>query len=496
MRPYLTTILGTLVDSYWLTSRTVRLPHGHRVVYSFRNPAVRQAMYDIATEKFRGATHLTVAEHLERECKVPMPAVGEEDTPGAASRQLVPAARGSTHQYDLLCAGYHYSLSGMPAWKTVEFLCRACDDMMTHAPVSKVAVEAAVKLVVWGSQLASTAPEVVVHLALVEKCRSAIVDLWPGTVVRPAAVSSAELHAAAGGKGILASCCLGLSGRQDSSLAVSDPTTKHSRPPSSRPSGPRGPAGEKLSAQRSRSKGANSEVASNSEPRVTIAQRVMSVMRMRVSDRSADDVAGLEAEEVPPVPLNDQLAEELLEIERLLVTRRRRLYREREEPMRRMGSTLPRRQDSNNSGPSRVHGASVAESADGSSGGKARTAQRVIDGFFAFFVRHVARVTSFEGILPEGGNRVRVPSISFGMNRSLRPREEQSYRQDLEEAEPWQRALIVYRGEFSKRRAAAAGAAARDAAGGGAGAGAGPNTHARTPPPPNPASTNGPLGRP
>jgi hypothetical protein len=132
---------------------------------------------------------------------------------------------------------------------------------------------------------------------------------------------------------------------------------------------------------------------------------------------------------------------------------------------------------------------------DGSSGGNARTAQRIVDGFFAFIGRHVARVTSFEGILPEGVNRAPVPSMSLGMNRSQRPREEQRYRQDLEEAEPWQRALIVYRGEFSKRRAAAAGAAARDAAGGGAGAGAGPHTHARTPPP-NPASTSGPVARP
>jgi len=82
MRPYLTTILGTLVDSYWLTSRTVRLPHGHRVVYSFRNPAVPLILCENATDNFRGATHLTVAEHLEREC----------NTTDALLRGVAPAA--------------------------------------------------------------------------------------------------------------------------------------------------------------------------------------------------------------------------------------------------------------------------------------------------------------------------------------------------------------------------------------------------------------------
>ena len=44
-------------------------------------------------------------------------------------------------QHRMLFAAYHYSLSGMPPSKTVEFLCKACDKVLrcnTHTPVSKV----------------------------------------------------------------------------------------------------------------------------------------------------------------------------------------------------------------------------------------------------------------------------------------------------------------------------------------------------------------------
>ena len=44
-------------------------------------------------------------------------------------------------QHRMLFAAYHYSLSGMPPSKTVEFLCKACDKVLhynSQIPVSKV----------------------------------------------------------------------------------------------------------------------------------------------------------------------------------------------------------------------------------------------------------------------------------------------------------------------------------------------------------------------
>ena len=44
-------------------------------------------------------------------------------------------------RHRMLFAAYHYSLSGMPPSKTVEFLCRSCEAILrpnTLVPVSKV----------------------------------------------------------------------------------------------------------------------------------------------------------------------------------------------------------------------------------------------------------------------------------------------------------------------------------------------------------------------
>ena len=51
----------------------------------------------------------------------------------------------------------------MPAWKTVEYLCKACHDIVTGSTVvSFVSAEAAVKLVHWSTKLVRSIPEIVV----------------------------------------------------------------------------------------------------------------------------------------------------------------------------------------------------------------------------------------------------------------------------------------------------------------------------------------------
>ena len=51
----------------------------------------------------------------------------------------------------------------MPTWKTVEFLCKACDDLISGSlVVSPVSAEAAVKLVHWCAKLVRSIPEIVV----------------------------------------------------------------------------------------------------------------------------------------------------------------------------------------------------------------------------------------------------------------------------------------------------------------------------------------------
>ena len=469
MRPYLTTILSTLVDGYWLTSRTVRLPHGTRVSYSFRNPAVRQAVYDIAMDNFRGATHLTVAEHLERECNISIPAADDEQH-NTVRRPPAPGGAEPTHQYDLLCAGYHYSLSGMPAWKTVEFLCRACDDMMTRAPVSKVAVEVAVKLVVWGSQLVSTAPEVVVLLALIDKCRAAMAFQWPGTMMR--IESSVSEGIVANASASTASCCLRLAGRQDLALAVSDPRLKRNGsrlsvggPSSLRSVGQNGATSDRNPAPHDGPAAESDKGLSSKDTRDrhtnSVVRRMMSVMRIRGSDRGSDEIERPVVEERRIVPLNEQLANELYATELKLLRLRKRLYRERDRerdwPRQQMQITLRKAKDRSASAGSGQAGVRAGSLDDDSAGGNSKFSRRparAANAFFAFIARRGAGGLSmrapFKSIMPHsehGGG----PSGS-----SRIPKKERWFRQDLEEAEPWQRALIECRRQFSKQQLAAA----------------------------------------
>ena len=66
MRPYLSTILSSLVGGFWLTCHTVRQPNGMRFFYSFRHHTIQMTLYDTTPQKFRGSVHLTIAEHLEK----------------------------------------------------------------------------------------------------------------------------------------------------------------------------------------------------------------------------------------------------------------------------------------------------------------------------------------------------------------------------------------------------------------------------------------------
>ena len=68
MRPYLSTILSSLVGGYWLTCRSVRQSNRLKFYYSFRHPLVRSILYEQIPETFRSSAHLLIAEYLEREC--------------------------------------------------------------------------------------------------------------------------------------------------------------------------------------------------------------------------------------------------------------------------------------------------------------------------------------------------------------------------------------------------------------------------------------------
>ena len=138
MRPYLNTILSSLVGGYWLTRRTIRQPLGVRFYYSFRHPSVRTILYDQVPEKFRGSTHLTIAEYLERACSKR----GPKNSQYASSHHLSsPASHHSLssladlatgkkkdekggaddgvdtpirYQHTLLCTAYHYRFPSPP----------------------------------------------------------------------------------------------------------------------------------------------------------------------------------------------------------------------------------------------------------------------------------------------------------------------------------------------------------------------------------------------
>ena len=166
VRPYLCTILNALVDGYWLTSNTTQHTSNgsRRLHYSFCHPTVQSTLYEIATDTFRGSTHLKIAEYLESGC---------------SKESIALHGQGVGYKYDLLGAAYHYSLSGMPAWKTVEFLCKACDEFVSTSPMSVVGTETAVKLVHWSTKLVRTIPEVVVVLGLIHKCQGVVEEVLP-----------------------------------------------------------------------------------------------------------------------------------------------------------------------------------------------------------------------------------------------------------------------------------------------------------------------------
>ena len=54
MRPYLSTILSSLVDCYWLTIDTSQRVSGVSAHYSFCHTSVQQILYYMIPEKFRG----------------------------------------------------------------------------------------------------------------------------------------------------------------------------------------------------------------------------------------------------------------------------------------------------------------------------------------------------------------------------------------------------------------------------------------------------------
>ena len=159
MRPYLSTILSSLVDCYWLTTRTVRQISGVYDYYSFCHVVVRNIIYEMTPANFRGSTHLTIAEFAEKTCRSHATssigngqgAIAFNSSVNAFSTTAAyPAIRTSSCpvveggewklSYRMLFAAYHYSLSGMPPAKTIEFLCKSCEAILSNPalPVSKV----------------------------------------------------------------------------------------------------------------------------------------------------------------------------------------------------------------------------------------------------------------------------------------------------------------------------------------------------------------------
>ena len=61
MRPYLSTILSSLVDCYWLTTRTAQQASGGVAThYAFCHSNVQQILYEMTPEKFRGTFNYRV----------------------------------------------------------------------------------------------------------------------------------------------------------------------------------------------------------------------------------------------------------------------------------------------------------------------------------------------------------------------------------------------------------------------------------------------------
>ena len=103
----LSSVLHSLVASHWLTAKRETTPHGLTTLeYAFTHPLVRNALYELTPASVRNAVHYTIASYIET------------------------TYAGDPRFFAVL--GQHFSRSGMAPKKSMEYLCRAADHVVTQ----------------------------------------------------------------------------------------------------------------------------------------------------------------------------------------------------------------------------------------------------------------------------------------------------------------------------------------------------------------------------
>ena len=67
LRPYMTIILHSLVDTHWLNANSEQNPNGMITVeYSFSHPLLHKTLYDLTPSSVKSKIHLSIAKYIEK----------------------------------------------------------------------------------------------------------------------------------------------------------------------------------------------------------------------------------------------------------------------------------------------------------------------------------------------------------------------------------------------------------------------------------------------
>ena len=67
LRPYMSNILSSLVESHWLHANSEQNPNGMITVeYSFSHPLLHKTLYDLTPSSVKSNIHLSIAKYIEK----------------------------------------------------------------------------------------------------------------------------------------------------------------------------------------------------------------------------------------------------------------------------------------------------------------------------------------------------------------------------------------------------------------------------------------------
>jgi len=105
LRPYMPTILQSLVENHWLHAKSDSNPDNMNTVeYTFTHPLLHKTLYELTPTSVKNSAHLSIAKYIER--------IYYED------------------KLYFMSLGYHYSRSGDDSNKTYKYLTRAAYEMI------------------------------------------------------------------------------------------------------------------------------------------------------------------------------------------------------------------------------------------------------------------------------------------------------------------------------------------------------------------------------